>query len=170
MSHEAGLSDFESPISNLEEQEYSALEGRFFWWINRFRNESVVFDISYGDREFTVEARVFCEGEWFGAWELLAASGVYEPLGASGESFVLNKDFMRRTILALAEGVKEHWGTLCSCDKRLIEKTLQQRSERLSQSMLEQEMEGVRRAGIRASEAFHSANYQAAIRHLQPYV
>ena len=171
MSHSVGSSDFQTPVSNLQKREYLEMSNKFFWWVNRFQNDRFIIDISYGEREFVVQTRIFYHGakEWFGAWELLSASSTKEVHAASGEQWVLNCDFMERTIEQLANGIQNNWEALSSCDKNIIATALKLREERSRASKAEGERQDMERCCMQASAAFHSKKYYEAIKLLEPY-
>lgn len=171
MRHTVGSSDYETPLPVLQSKKYSEMADRFFSWVNRFENDRVVIEVSYGDREFIVEIRVFClkAQEWFGAWEILAAANSSNISEASGEQFVSNLDFMRRTIIQLSDGIKNNWKALSQCNDLIIRRALELRKERYLSDKAEREKQDMERYCIQASKAFHSKNYQEAIRLLEPY-
>ncbi len=171
MKHTVGHSDYETPISVLKSKKYSEMSDRFFSWVNRFENDKVVIEVSYGDREFYVETKVFYlkAQQWFGAWEILTAANSNNITEISGESFVLNIGFMHRTIIQLSNGIKHNWKTLSLCNDTIIERALELREERFLSEQAEGEKQDMERFCVQASKAFHNKNFQEAIRLLEPY-
>jgi len=170
LSHSVGQSDFsDDPVVGLNSSKYSEPISMYFCWVNRFIGDKYTFDISYGGPEQTIEARIFCQGQWLGCWELLSAANMSDAHMVSGNAFVCNRDFMKATIKALSFSIKDNWEILSSCNIQLIESVLKLREERSKNSRIEQEKNDMKIACIKASNAFHSQQYRDAIKLLEPY-
>jgi hypothetical protein len=171
--HSVGESchDASNAPCSLKRRRHSDLEGRFFWWINRFVVDDTTFEIGYGDREFEIVPTMFYAGiaDRFAPWELLKAAGVSEPLVMSGEAFVLTPEFAVRVIHRLGDGLRNYWDLLSLPEAGRINRALAQRAERIVLAQQEQRRIERDRASIRASSAFHAGRFAEAHRLLEPY-
>lgn len=157
--------------SSLKSRCHEELDGRFFWWINRFVVGDVTFEIAYGDREFIIETTLFYAGipDRFAPWELLSAAQVTNPHVVSGEAWVLAPEFTVRVIEKLAHGLQEHWKILGSPAPEMIDRACVLRGKRALFAQEEQRRKDRERAGIRASTAFHAGRYAEAQSLLNPF-
>ncbi len=157
--------------SSLKPRRHEELDGRFFWWINRFIVGETTFEIAYGDREFLIEPTLFYAGipNRFAPWELLTAAQVPEPLVVSGEVWVLAPDFVIQVIDKLADGIRQHWNFLCKPTPEIIDRALVLRGKRMFLAKEEQRRHDRDRASIQASTAFHAGRYAEAKRLLEPF-
>jgi hypothetical protein len=171
--HFVGESSYDSwpAPSTLKSRSHKELDGRFFWWINRFVVKDVTFDICYGDREFLIETMLFYAGikDRFAPWELLTASGISEPHVVSGEAWVLTPDFMVGIIDRLAIGIRQHWNILEKPQPKIIDRALVLRGKRMLFAKEEQRRRDRERAIVHASTAFHAGKYAEAKRLLEPF-
>ena len=157
--------------STLKSISHKELDGRFFWWINRFIVKDAKFEICYGDREFLIETMLFYAGikDRFAPWELLMAAGVSDPHDVSGEAWVLKPDFMVSVIDELTTGIKQHWSILGKPQPDIIDRALVLRGKRMLFAKEEQRRRDRERAVVRASTAFHASKYAEAKRLLEPF-
>ena len=157
--------------SSISKRPYQDLEGCFFWWINRFQIECCTLDIGYGDREFVIEPMLYYQGikDHFAPWELLSATTVPNPNVASGASWILSVDSMKKTIRTISEGLIAHWEIFASPSRETIDRARVIRGQRMAFAEKEQRRRDRERASIQASVAFHNGEYPEAVRLLDPY-
>lgn len=157
--------------SSLKPRCHEELDGRFFWWINRFIVGETTFEIAYGDREFLIEPMLFYAGipDRFAPWELLTAAQISEPLVVSGEVWVLAPDFVIQVIDRLADGIRQHWNILGKPMPEIIDRALVLRGKRMVFAQEEQRRHDRDRANIQASTAFHAGRYAEAKHLLEPF-
>jgi hypothetical protein len=157
--------------STLKSRSHKELDGRFFWWINRFIVKDTTFEICYGDREFLIETMLFYAGikDRFSPWELLTAAGVSNPHVASGKAWVLAPDFMVSVIDELATGIKQHWNILGKPQPEIIDRALVLRGKQMLFAKEEQRRRDRERAVVHASNAFHAGKYSEAKHLLEPF-
>lgn len=157
--------------SSLKPRRYEELDGRFFWWINRFVVGETTFEIAYGDREFLIETMLFYVGipDRFAPWELLTAAQVADPHVVSGEAWVFAPDFVVQVIGRLADGIWKHWSFLSHPKPEIIDRACVLRGKRMVFAQQEQRRHDRERASIQASTAFHAGRYAEAIRLLEPF-
>lgn len=171
--HLAGESCYDGwpAASTLKPRRHEELNGRFFWWINRFVVGSTTFEIAYGDREFLIETILLYAGipDQFTPWELLSAAQVAEPHVVSGEAWVLEPDFVIRVIDRLAAGIRQHWSLLGSPVPQVIDRVRVLRGKGMLFAREQQRRLDRDRASIQASAAFHSRRYAEAKRLLEPF-
>ena len=171
--HLVGESCHDSSVgpSSLKLKPYAQLDGRFFWWVNRFIVGKTTLDIGYGDREFTIETFLFYDGikDHFAAWELLSAAEVPRAQIIFNGTFVCESDFMVRIIDELAQGLRQHWNIINTPTPQLINRALEMRVERIKAYQQEQRRRELERAMIRASTAFHAGHYDEAKKLLEPF-
>ena len=147
------------------------MDGRFFWWINRFVIGGTVFEIGYGDREFLVETSVFYTSvsDRFAPWLLLSAAGVSEPQALSGAAWVLEPPFMIQTIENLAQGLRSHWKIISSPVPELIDRARVMLGRQMLFNQEEQRRRDRERACAQASLAFHAGRFADAERLREPF-
>lgn len=157
--------------ASLKHRRHMELEGRFFWWINRFIADGTTFEIGYGDREAIIETRLFFAAirKRFEPWELLSAAQVTDPHAVTGQDRVLTPGSMTGIIAHIADGIREHWHILAKPTFELIERALVLRGKRLQQAQEEQRRRDRERASANASAAFHAGRFAEAIRPLEPF-
>lgn len=171
--HSAGEAcyDGSSAVPALKALPYEELDGRFFWWINRFTVGGTTLDIAYGDREFLIQASLSYAGiaHHFAPWELLQAAQAPNPLAVSGGDWLFDPGSIARVVEEFAEGIRQHWSILGTADPRLIDRACVLRGERMLVAQAEQRRIDRERASIQASAAFHAGRYAEAIRLLEPF-
>ena len=157
--------------STIKLRDYSDMDGRCFWWINRFVIGETIFEIGYGDRELLVETAVFYVGvpDRFTPWLLLSAAGVREPQTLSGASWVLELPFMIQTIDNLAQGLRSHWEIIRSPVPELIDRARVLLGRQMLFNQEEQRRRDRERACAQASLAFHAGRFAEAARLLEPF-
>ena len=157
--------------SSLKPCSYKALDGIFFWWINRFSVGAVTLDLGYGDKEFIVESTLFYSGirDKFSPWEILAAAQSPNPQGHFCKDWVLSADFIQKTICELSNDIIAHWDLLSSPSAEIIDRCRVLRGKRMVFAHEEQRRIDRERACINASAAFHAGSLDEAIRLLQPF-
>ena len=158
-------------VSSLISRRHEDLDGRFFWWINRFIVDDTTFDVAYGDKEFLIETKLFYAGirDRFAPWEILSAAQVDEPLVVSGETWVLSPDFITRVISRISNGIRQHWDILHKPTPKIIDRALVLRGKRMIFAQEEQRHQDRKRAEIKVSTAFHAGNYAKAKQLLLPF-
>jgi hypothetical protein len=163
--------DAEPTASSLKARRHEELDGRFFWWINRFVLGDTMFEIGYGDRESRIETMLFYAGgsEQFAPWELLSAAQVPDSNVVSGEDWVLAPDFVIKVIERMAGGIRQHWNILGNPSPEMMERALVIRAQRMRLAQEEQRCRDRDRASVQAAVAFHSGRYVEAKRLLEPY-
>jgi hypothetical protein len=157
--------------SSLKPRRHEELDGRFFWWINRFVVGNTTFEIAYGDREFLIETMLFYAGipDRFAPWELLSAAQVAEPHVVSGEAWVLAPDFVIRVVDRLSDGIRQHWSILGTPVPQVIDRARVLRGKRMVFAQEEQRRLDRDRASLQASAAFHAGRYAEAKCLLEPF-
>jgi len=157
--------------SSLKPRRYEELDGRSFWWINRFIAGATTFEIAYGEREFLIETMLFYSGipDRFAPWELLTAAQVSNPHVVSGEAWVLAPDFAIRVIDRIADGIRLHWGLLGIPVPEVVDRAHVLRGKRMLFAQEEQRRRDRERASVQASAAFHAGRYAEAKRLLEPF-
>lgn len=157
--------------SSLKPRRYKELDGRFFWWINRFVIGNTTFEIGYGDREFLIEPTIFYVAipDRFAPWELLSAAQVSNPHVVSGAAWVLAPDFVECVIDDMARGIERHWSILAAPEPQIIDRALVLRGKRMVFAQDEQRRKDRERASIQASAAFHAGHYAEAKSLLDPF-
>lgn len=172
-THAVGRSDCNGGPgpSSISKRTYQDLTGSFFCWINRFQIEGCTFDIEYGGREFILELMLYYKGakDPFAPWEILSAATVPDPQVASGASWVLSVDSMKKMIQSTSSGIIAHWALLASPSHDMIDRARVMRRQRMVFAQEEQRRRDRERASIQASVAFHAGDYATAIRLLEPY-
>jgi hypothetical protein len=171
--HSVGESCYDGfpTASSLKPRRHDELDGRCFWWINRFAVGDTTFEIAYGDREFLIETMLFYAGipDRFAPWELLTAAQVAEPHVVSGEAWVLAPDFVIQVVDRLADGIRQHWGILGTPGPQVIDRARVLRGKRMVFAQEEQRRLDRDRASVQASAAFHAKRYAEAKRLLGPF-
>ena len=157
--------------SQLKTTPYSELDGRFFWWVNRFVVGQTTFDVGFGDREFLVETMMFYAGikDHFAPWLLLSAAGIPNPQALSGNVWVLEPDFMIQTVGEIAEGLHAHWSVIRSPVPILLDRARTLLGKQMLFNQEEQRRRDRDRACIQASLAFHAGRFAEAKRLLEPF-
>lgn len=171
--HSVGHSNFDGwpNPSSLSNRAYQDLHGAFFWWVNRFELEYCTLDLGYGDKEFLIEPMLYYRGikDHFSPWEILSAATISDPHVASGETWVLSVDFMRKVIADVSRGLITHWELLSEPPPEIIDRTRVMRGKHMIFAKEEQRRLDRESACIRASASFHSGDFQDAVRLLEPY-
>ena len=157
--------------SSLKHRNHDELDGRFFWWINRFVVGTTTFDIGYGDREFLIETKLFYQGiaDQFTPWELLSAAQVSDPDAVSGASWVHTPDFIVSAIEKIGRDVQTHWNILGNPGQEIIDRARVCRSQRMFLAQEEQRNRHRDQACVLASTAFHAGRYAEAKHLLEPF-
>jgi hypothetical protein len=163
--------DGSSAVPALKALPYEELDGRFFWWVNRFTVGGTTLDIAYGDREFLIQASLSYAGvaDRFAPWELLHAAQAPNPHAVSGHDCLFDPGSIIRVVEQLAEGIQQHWSILGTPDPQIIDRACVLRVERRLFAQAEQRRLDRERASIQASAAFHAGRYAEAIRLLEPF-
>jgi hypothetical protein len=157
--------------SSLKPRKYHELEGRFFFWVNRFTVGQTTLDISYGDREFFIELTIYYANiaDRFPVWELLNAAEVKDSTAISVGSWVLEPAYIVQMVEKLAESIRQHWRVLANPKADIIERVRILREERVLFAQREQRRRDRERACIQASAAFHLGQHAEARRLLEPF-
>jgi len=166
----SGRDNYPGPSTVLPKP-FTSVGSHFFWWIHRFKCDSAIFDIGFGDREFIVETALYYPAikKSFSPWELLLACEVHDSQAMSGNAFVGSTDFMERTIAELAEGTRKYWPTLSHPKPHIIDRAQELRGRRLIFAQEEQRKRDRESASIQASRAFHENRIDEAIKLLTPF-
>ncbi|MCO5051771.1 MAG: hypothetical protein M9920_05665 [Verrucomicrobiae bacterium] len=171
--HVVGESCYDERLgpSSLKLKSYAELDGRFFWWINRFIVDGTTLDIAFGDREFLIETAIFYDKikNHFAPWELLSAAKVPNAHVISGEAWVLEPDFMVRIVERMAQGIQQHWNIISKATPPLIDRVCVMRNSRMIFNQEEQRRKDRERASTHASAAFHAGRYAEARSLLEPF-
>jgi hypothetical protein len=167
---ETGLLDFSSPKGELKKipDELS----HAFLCIVRFKKDPLKIELSYGDREFLIEGRIWYnlrnEDDKYGLWEILNAANIdYDDI--SGKMWVSSSDFLSRTIDSMANSFKMNTDLFVKMNPQIIEKALILRDERLKNDIRTQRLQGLERARNIANEKFKARKYKETIETLMQF-
>jgi len=167
---ESGLWDFSTPESKLIKipDELSST----FLCIVRFTKKQIRIELSFGDREFVIEGRIWYNEEIdkdkFGLWEILNAAG-FEYDKISGNMWINNSDFLCRTIYAMRDSLKNNIQLFTRANPQLITKAIKLREDRFKKDIREQSLHDLERARIRANDKFKQGEYKEVIEILMQY-
>ena len=162
---------FPGPES-LRQSDLSKIPG-IFSYVVRYSTESVLLDLSYGDRELWVESALIYPKHnlRFGAWELAAAASIPgEHRGFSGGIWVQTIERMERVVDEFSSALRPHGRMFSEPSLQVLDRALVQRGQRMRFAQDEQRRKDRESACIQASHAFHQGNHQKAVELLNPFL
>jgi len=166
---EFGFSSFDGPIPTIREYSSDQIPN-VFWLIQRYSLSNSIIEISYGDRESTLEARIFYKDskQMFALFEILRAADL-EDSDIAGANWVLNKEFMHKTISALSASLQKHFDLIANPGKAIIDKALFIREEQMRHYNEDLRNHDLERARNMATEEFRNHNYKKVLELLSPF-
>ncbi len=166
--YDSGFSTFEGEPRKLKKRK-TEIPG-LFWFICRYTLPEFYIEIGFGDKEFLVEARLhYPQFNLVHSPTILAEAAKRNEPGLGGRAFVLEVDFMRRTVQEICDGLKKHWDLFSSPSPQVFDRAQEILGRRLVFAQEEQRKRDLERASIRASESFHQGDFRKTVEYLAPF-
>lgn len=140
----------------------------WYFSVVRFSKKNITLTINYGERENNVSATIAYGDDDYRLWELIHVLNPNEKRNI-GNSWVLNSDFLTRTIEELKNVTQDYLEQIEDPSPELIEKVKKERKalqERYAQINRENE---IKRACYQAAEEFQKKNYTQVLNILNKY-
>ena len=159
-----------------EDEEIEFISDKFpkskwiFMVLKRYENRDGTFIISYGDRESIIEFKYLQkkDNSLFGAWEIFKAKKIdYKEIG--GNQFVLNQDFMHKTIETMSNSLRQNIGNILPISNDLF-KTIISNRDIVQQDWEDKMLKDT--ISFRVDEAtkeFQKQNYKRVVEILDEY-
>jgi hypothetical protein len=140
------------------------------WYLSvvRFCKNKTTLAIKYGERESIVSATITYGNNTYGLWELIHAINPKEKRNI-GNSWVLNSNFLIRTIKELQNVTQDYWNQIEYPSVELLTKVKEERNERHKRHVQAERKNEIERACYRAGEEFQKKNYVRTIEILKEY-
>ena len=166
--YESGFSTFEGEPRRLKKRR-THIPG-LFWFISRYSLLDLYIEIGFGDREFLVEGRLhYPKLNLMHSPAILAEAARRNETALGGRAFVLEVDFMTRTVQEICGGIKKHWDLFRSPSPQILDRAQEILGRRLIFAQEEQRKRDRDRASIRASGFFHQGDYRKTVELLAPF-
>lgn len=166
---EFGLSRGDAPIARLDHYDGGGIASDFLA-VQRYRLRNSVVEVTYGDKELIVVARIFFPnlGQGFGLFELLRAAGIDDP-DADGDSLVESAEEVQRIVSALSTSLKGHFSLVASPDNEMIKRALDARRDGRRRESEAHRQAWLDRARNMAADEFRKQNYGRVVELLSPF-
>lgn len=158
-------------LKSIKENELEQYKRSFFYVTKTYTIGEYILCLTYGDREFYINATVSVPRgsvkNEYGLWEWIEALGISEQ-EVSG-NFVGNLERIKKLVNQISDAFQKYIYPLKQVDSNLLLKLEHLRNERKIQYEREFEEKLKRHASNAATRAFRSKDYSKVIELLTPY-
>ena len=148
-------------------------EDSFFWAEVDFTRGSELVRVTYGDREFDINTIVETDhhengARHFALWEFAEALGIDSVVPLSG-AWVFEPTEIQRIVQGMGSFFAEHSNDILDPRPDVLQRLVAGRIERQAGWEVEAREADIRRASVKAAEAFRGKDYKTVVDILLPY-
>jgi hypothetical protein len=140
----------------------------WYFSVVRFNKKNTTLSFKYGERENIISAIITYEDDEYGLWELVNVLNPNEKRNI-GNYWVLNSDFLIRTVEELGNITKDYLEHIEAPLPELIEKVKKERKARQDLYEKKDREKVIERACYKATEEFQRKNYMQVAQILEQY-